>query len=100
MKVILEKSKSLLLLFREVRTREYIYFSYLIKEISCFYSQLYERVEIKNKKSWISKSTIFLFCLILSYSETLNNLLFSGSGANYIWEAHSIFLELGFEYGI
>lgn len=64
MKLIHETMRELsLLLFEEVRTREYIYFSYLIKEKSCFYCQLYGRVETK-KKSWLSKSTILLFSLL------------------------------------
>lgn len=54
-----------LLLFGEVNTREYIYFSYLIKEKSCFYCQPYGRVEII-KISWLSKSTILLFLLLNS----------------------------------
>jgi len=65
MKLIHETMSELsLFLFGEVRTREYIYFSYLIKEKSCFYCQLYRRVEIKKKKSWLSKSIILLFSLL------------------------------------
>lgn len=64
MKLIHETMSELsLLFFGEVKTREYIYFSYLIKEKSYFYCQLYGRVEIKKKKILALKkhhSSIFL----------------------------------------
>ena len=102
MKLIHETMSELsLFLFGEVRTREYIYFSYLIKEKSCFYCQLYRRVEIKKKNLGSQKASFFYFpYFILSYIQALNSLFFSRSGVNYICEDHNIFLQLGYGYGI
>lgn len=55
------------LVFWEVRTRDYIHFSYLIKEKSCLYYELYGR--IKKTYTFCSQKAQFSYspCLILSY---------------------------------
>lgn len=71
-----ETSKLSLLLFEEVSTGEYIYFSYLMKEKSCFYCQLYGRVEIIIKKYPGCQKPPFFYSpyLTAGYSQALYSL--------------------------